>query len=298
VCRLRARLLPFIIAPCVLANPLAADISDVVLRLTAVNDNGTGTVEFELSDGTWDEDGHVYCLLRDQELPLQTKEGEWVATLLGANLCVSIHQTLEISLSLGLYSGSSLTTFAVDSPLLRFRTVPASESVGRAFASVSVTDLDGDFALVTGDGPIGAGACRGFYNGEFPDGALFTELVGFVYAGAYSTAMGAQQDPPFGYRDIGENVRDISVHLAFRVTPGDLAYVTMRMDVPEPREWCDGDVNVDSRVNLEDLAILLSCYGSREGDDGFCIDADFNADGIISVVDLVTVLAVYGESCP
>ncbi|MBI5863591.1 MAG: hypothetical protein HZB38_03600 [Planctomycetes bacterium] len=56
-----------------------------------------------------------------------------------------------------------------------------------------------------------------------------------------------------------------------------------------------GDVNGDSRVDLMDLAMCLSSFGSTDGEGGFRIDADFDANGAIDLADLAALLARFGE---
>ncbi len=50
-----------------------------------------------------------------------------------------------------------------------------------------------------------------------------------------------------------------------------------------------GDVNGDSTVNCEDLAIVKASYGKSAGEAGFDLRADVNNDGIVNFVDLATV---------
>lgn len=55
-----------------------------------------------------------------------------------------------------------------------------------------------------------------------------------------------------------------------------------------------GDINNDGVVDLGDLAVLLSNFGSSGAtfDDG-----DFNADGVVDLADLALLLAAFGTSC-
>ncbi len=69
------------------------------------------------------------------------------------------------------------------------------------------------------------------------------------------------------------------------------------------RDWaigyhpCTGDINGDGEVDLADLAILLSCYGSCEGEPGYVPAADLQPDGCVDLADLAILLAHYGETC-
>ena len=50
-----------------------------------------------------------------------------------------------------------------------------------------------------------------------------------------------------------------------------------------------GDLNVDGRVDCNDLAIVRSSFGRRLGQGGFDPRADLNGDGIVNVIDLTVV---------
>jgi hypothetical protein len=51
-----------------------------------------------------------------------------------------------------------------------------------------------------------------------------------------------------------------------------------------------GDLNNDNTVNIQDLSILLSNYGTSNS------IADINSDGTVNILDLSTLLSHYGES--
>ena len=58
--------------------------------------------------------------------------------------------------------------------------------------------------------------------------------------------------------------------------------------VPNPN--LQGDLNGDNTVNIQDLSILLSNYGTSSS------TADINGDGTVSILDLSTLLSHYGQS--
>ena len=68
-----------------------------------------------------------------------------------------------------------------------------------------------------------------------------------------------------------------------------------------PFEWntefrsCLGDIDLDSDVDLADLAILLSNYGTTSGMSYW--DGDLDGDDDVDLSDLAELLAMYGTSC-
>lgn len=61
------------------------------------------------------------------------------------------------------------------------------------------------------------------------------------------------------------------------------------------RSDCPGDLNLDGRVDLSDLAILLGDWNCERGL-GFC-RGDVNVDGKTNLSDLALLLARYGQTC-
>ena len=62
-----------------------------------------------------------------------------------------------------------------------------------------------------------------------------------------------------------------------------------------PPENCPYDLNGDLSVDIEDLAILLACFGSPAL--ASCAAADLNCDGIVDVADLALLLSEFGTQC-
>lgn len=272
-----------------------ADISDPVFIVQADNDSGNGSYSAAFDEGQWDPSSQTFLwdLAEPVDLYDDTRS-EWVATVLNAELCICATPPFEVELSVGVIAGDSLTTFAIASPLLAFQVIPASYAQGRATASVTVTHLAGDYALLTGLGTPGTGAFRSYYNGYLSEGTRFTHLVGLVYVDNGGTANASQSDPSSGYRAIGEDVWDLSTEIAFTLTPGDLAFATTTSGMPEP---CLGDLDGDGMIDQSDLAQFLIAYGTSVGDPNYDPAADFYADGTVDLGDLAQLLAVYGESC-
>ena len=275
----------------------SAEISDPVFTLLAVSDGGQGAFFVKLDEGVWDPESGTYTWSLAAPVELRD-ESSWtlIATLLNADLMIGTAQLLEIHLNIGLVAGEAETACVVASPLLSFGTVPATRAEGRATASFTLTDVGGDGARLAGLGTPGTGAFRAYYNGYLADGVRFTHLVGFIYVNNGGTATTWQADPPFGYRAIGRELHDMSSEIAFSLTPGDLAFAVTTWAAPAPPD-CFGDISGDGLVDMTDVGILMSAYGTGSGEPGYVEAADLDANGRVDMSDLAALLAVYGDDC-
>src|SRR5262249_2958831 len=61
---------------------------------------------------------------------------------------------------------------------------------------------------------------------------------------------------------------------------------------------CPGDVNGDGQIDLADLTVLLSSFGSCIPFLGFNPAADLNGNGWVDLSDLATLLGSFGTACP
>jgi len=60
-----------------------------------------------------------------------------------------------------------------------------------------------------------------------------------------------------------------------------------------------GDVDGNGVIDILDLILVSTAYGSREGDPNWNPDADVTSPwGVIDILDLVTISSKYGTSCP
>jgi len=57
-----------------------------------------------------------------------------------------------------------------------------------------------------------------------------------------------------------------------------------------------GDVNENGEVDVFDLSLVGTAYGSREGQPRYNIAADITRDGIVDLRDLAIVCFYYGET--
>lgn len=275
----------------------SGDILSGSFRLVATNATGTATLEIPVAAGIIDANG-TWRWNRTTSLPLvNTDSGLTVATLLNADILIRTGNTSEVLANLSVLSGTTDTTFTVETPKTTFRRVPTMVALGRATASFTVTDINANNAQISAIGPLGSGAYRGFFNGGAPNGMLFAQLVAIVFAGQRGTATGTQNDPPFGFRPVGTFVDDAQIMLGFVVTQGDRGSATTRIGFPDATSRCAGDIDTDGDVDVEDLSELLSAFGEEVGSSAYNINADFDADGSVFLDDLSTLLFYFGQTC-
>lgn len=86
----------------------------------------------------------------------------------------------------------------------------------------------------------------------------------------------------------------------------DLYYTNLidSLGQPIPHEVSDGyftnyspyDLNKDGHVNITDVAIVTTAFGTEEGDPRWDPRADVNGDGLVDIFDLVTIAIHFGET--
>lgn len=102
------------------------------------------------------------------------------------------------------------------------------------------------------------------------------------------------------YRDVSTvhirpvNPRPGSRKLRTLVTTGSNVDSITIYDV-EVRPSCPGDLNGSGTVDLTDLSILLSNFGTGSG--ASLTDGDLNGDGAVDLTDLAMLLARFGSTC-
>ncbi|MBU0618552.1 MAG: hypothetical protein KKI02_12615 [Planctomycetes bacterium] len=259
-------------------------VSEAAVQIQADSASGSGLVEIGLESLVWDSATESLWWEPDAPLSIVDPVTEAViATLESAELQIS--ECSRIALSFQLLAGDSDTTVVFRTGLLSFDNIGSDVAEGRASASFTVRDLDGDGAVLLGEGGGGAGAFRAYYNGLAPDGTQFTHLVGLVSVGAGGTATGSQSDPAVGYRSVGAAVDDMSVEVAFALTAHDRVSVGTLFDIDPDPDDCAADADSDGIPDWLD-----GCPDDPDkvepGDCGCGVaDADADGDGIADCDD-------------
>jgi hypothetical protein len=178
----------------------------------------------------------------NEPVPLYGWDGTTVVATLnpagGPGSSVQYVEDPIVNLNFSVAAGASTTLFQIGSALLTFPTI--SPAQGRASADFSVTDVDGSGVTLTAvggnTGTSGYTAAVNGMAGPVPPGAnQFTEMIPTFGAGAFSSAVSGDNDPPVGYLPIGAPVSSISSFIRFTLTPFDLASGTSTFEViPEP----------------------------------------------------------------
>ena len=259
-------------------------VSEVAVQIHADSASGSGSIDIGLESLVWDLETQSLWWEPDAAFSIVDPVTEAViATLESAELQIS--ECSRIALSFQLLAGDSDTIVVFRTGLLSFDTIGSDVAEGRASASFTVRDLDGDGAVLLGEGGGGAGAFRAYYNGLAPDGTQFTHLVGLVSVGAGGTATGSQSDPTVGYRSVGAAVDDLSVEVAFALTAHDRVSVGTLFDIDPDPDDCAADADSDGLPDWLD-----GCPDDPDkvepGDCGCGVaDADADEDGIADCDD-------------
>ncbi|GEM_PF-861342 len=219
------------------AGVARGDISPTIFSLTAANDAGSGSLAFDISEGSWDpvSGQYTWSLGAPMDIVDDGDPGVVVASLDSATLTIETNPTPSIMLSVGTSAGDSNTNFYMDSAVVSFPTIPAPAAEGRFGATAQLWDTGFDGAYLVGLDGSGVGALQSYYNGAAPGGTRFSHLIGAIVVGAGGSGNGSQNFPSTGYASIGTALGDISVHGAYVISAGDRATSTMSFGiVPEP----------------------------------------------------------------
>lgn len=258
-------------------------VSDTALQIEASSAAGSGAVDVSLDALSWDAATQSLSWEPVSAVPIVDPETAAVIATL-ENAVLEFRDCSEVALEFELEAGGSQTTVVFRTGQLSFGTIGSDVAEGRATASFSLTDLDGDGAQMVGLGGGGMGAFRAYFNGAAPDGTLFAHLVALISISG-GTGSASQRDPTFGYRAVGTAVSDMSVEVAFTLTPHDRLTGSTSFDVePDPAD-CGADADADGLPDWLD-----GCPNDPEktepGDCGCGVpDVDSDADGIADCLD-------------
>ncbi len=229
-----------------LGLPVTAEVgvAEQFLQISATSVAGSASLDVSASELFWDSDAQSLSWGAGETLEFVDPETDVVLATLDA-VDLQITEGSRFAISLRLLAGADDVTFTFRTGELRFESIAADAAEGRVAVSARVWDMDGDGAILTGEGGGGTGAFRAYFNGPPPSGQRFAHLVALVAAGSGGTASGSQNVPPFGFLPIGESVEDMSVEVAFVLTAHDQATVSATYDIdPDPAGWAD-DADAD-----------------------------------------------------
>lgn len=228
------KLLPILLLSVLLVvtSTAVADISNIVFRIEATNAAGSGFFEVTKDKLKFNPQTGTYTWDLPSPITL-TGVGGPVAVLDAADL--TLKSDPQVSLGFAVLSGTTTTTFIIESALLSFPPIPASVAEGMASAGLGVTDLDNTGATLQGLGAPGTGAYLAQYNGFVPNGTTFASLIYRVFASPGGSGSGSQSHPQSGYEPIPNNVADMSARLAFTLTANDSGSGTSNFQIiPDP----------------------------------------------------------------
>ncbi len=186
--------------------------------------------------GHWENGVFIWEL--SEPVELRDFQGTYVATLSEGNVQIvppgsPNRSDPSVNLAFAVQAGPAVTDFTIKSALLTFPAIPFP--AGRASAAFTLTDgPDEDGAALTPALPGGAYLAQ--YNGFVPSGSTFTTLIGAMAADPMGTTSVSAEFPGGGlFSAFPGPASDMSVQVAFSLTPNDLASGTSNFEiVPEP----------------------------------------------------------------
>ncbi len=217
-----------LVAPVLVAT---ADVSDIIFRVTATNDAGSGSFEATFDQMVYYPTQQVW-VWSTGAVPIMDDDfgTTQIAVLQNAN--VLLQADPKIAMGFSVQSGASLTTFTIESAVLSFPTIPDVASEGMASVALNVSDAwAGDGVTMAELGAAGSGVYQTYYNTD----QLFVNLLSQVSAGPGGSGSVFQNYPPIGYADVAGDVSSMHSWFGFTLTPGDIGGATSLYEiVPEP----------------------------------------------------------------
>jgi len=242
----QARKLAWVLPLALLLAPTVANagtVSDVIFRIDATNTVGTGYLDAHADELVYQPATNQWIWSRGLG-DITTAGGDIVATLDSATLKLvkdpAATKAYFMELGFALRAGDSNTDFSILSALISFPTLSPGQlqpplGGGRATASLTLTDVNGNGATLMPAGPPGSGAYKAQYDGWVPNGITFASLLAEMTFGPGGSGTAGSSYPGTGYASINDPVYDMSQMLAFNLTYGDSASGTVTYRIlPEP----------------------------------------------------------------
>jgi hypothetical protein len=240
------RKLAWVLAVGLLVAPVVAeagDISSIIFRIDATNTVGSGYLQFTSDQLVYNASTNQWVWSTGFNEILDGTDV--IATLDSATLKLvkdpALHKPYYIEFGFTLHSGTADTDFSITSALISFATLPPEKlqpptGGGRATASFTATDVNGNGVTLTPNGPAGSGVYTAQYDGWVPDGITLASLVGEISIGPGGSGGTSQTYPSgSGYAAIGNSVYDMSAMAGFSLTYDDTVSATTTYRIlPEP----------------------------------------------------------------
>ena len=236
-----------------------------------------GKVAFQTNVGTWE----IFAVNSDRTGLTQISNNEG-ATTQSFSVSISADGSTLAYDSAALASASSREMMRVGLEQLSSQVYVASSSGTGQPQQVSATGGDNFTPSISGDGSKVAYVSTG-------DGDRDVYVVDSVVGGqpvAVTLSAAFDIDPSIDF-DGGIVVFASNLDGDF-----DIFRATVSICV------LDGDTNADGAVNVLDLALVGSSFGTRIGGPGYRSEADLNKDGTIDILDLALVGVNFGRVCP
>lgn len=272
------------LAACFVApRALATALESQALSIEATSALGGATLHVSAAELSWDATGQRLFWSTTSRALVDAQSGATVATITLASF--TLRSCSRIDLSLSVDAGAADTVITVRTGRLSFETIAAADAVGRATASLSISDRNNNGATLAGVGAPGTPVYRAWVNGGAAGGTLFSGLVGALSAGAGGNASAYQTDPQTGFRFVGAPVGDAAVELVFSLSAGDRGTASTMFDVDPNPAGCAADRDADGRPDWLDACPDDAAKTEPGGCGCGHPDTDRDADGVLDCND-------------
>lgn len=205
------------------AGSASAGITDPGVVFEATNAQGTGSVSISLAQGSVLPGGGWQWVLAGPPIPIMSGPNVIGTITQGSVTLIDQLPQPLLATSFAVQAGESNTSFSIQSALVSFPTI--NDTHARATAGITVTDVNGGGASVTGNRP-NASVFSAHYNGQAPAGAAFANLLsGGVSEPNPFGSESVSQNFPFGpgFSPLGTDASSASTIWDFTVSAGDAA---------------------------------------------------------------------------